>query len=140
MRGLALSALLFAACSGGPPAATASVAPTASATAATSPVPPTASPSAAPTFAADATPRSFTRVALDAGGSDGVVTKDLRLELGPSPSKGTYADPYGGTVSDERGTWVSAPVPTPLPFDGRIPPRKAPAAACTLNGLPTAAS
>jgi hypothetical protein len=125
MRGLALSALLFAACSGGPPAATASVAPTGSATAATSPVPPTPSPSAAATFAADATPRSFARVALDAGGYDGVVTKDLRLELGPSPSKGTYADPYGGTISDERGTWVSTPVRTPFAFDQLIASWKA---------------
>jgi hypothetical protein len=125
MRGLALNALLLAACSGGPPAATASVAPTASATAATSPIPPTASPSAAATFAADATPRSFTRVALDAGGYDGVVTKDLRLELGPSPSKGTYADPYGGTISDERGTWVSTPVRTPFAFDQLIASWKA---------------
>ena len=129
MRGLALSALLLAACSGGPPTASASVAPTASATAATSPAPgsatPAASPSAAATFAADATPRSFTRLALDAGGYDGTVTKDLRLEIGPSPSKGTYADPYGRTISDERGTWVSTPVRTPFAFDELIASWKA---------------
>jgi hypothetical protein len=128
IRGFALSALLLAACSGGPPATTASAAPTASAAVATSPASasaaPTASPSS-PTFAEDATPRSFTRVALDAGGSDGVVTKDLRLELGPSPSKGTYADPYGGTISDERGTWVSLPVRTPFAFDQLIASWKA---------------
>jgi len=125
LRGLALSALLLAACSGGPPAATASVAPTASATAATSSAAATASPSAAATFAADATPRSFTRLALDAGGYDGVITKDLRLELGPSPSKSSYSDPYGRTISDERGTWVSAPVRTPFAFDELIASWKA---------------
>ncbi|HET9808194.1 MAG TPA: C39 family peptidase [Candidatus Limnocylindria bacterium] len=120
LRGLALSALLLAACSGGPSAATASIAPTAPATAATSPAPATASQSADPTFAADATPRSFARIALDAGGYDGVITKDLRLELGPSPGKGSYSDPYGRTVSDERGTWVSDPVRTPFAFDELI--------------------
>ena len=128
MRGLALSALLLAACSGGPPATTASAAPSASATSAMSPAPsatPTASASAAATFAADATPRSFTRLALDAGGYDGVVTKDQRLELGPTPSKGSYADPFGRTISDERGTWVSAPVRTPFAFDELIASWKA---------------
>lgn len=126
-RGLALSALLLAACSGGPPAATASVAPTASplATAATSPAPASPTASAAPTFAADATPRSFTRLALENGGFDGVVSKEKRLELGPSPSKGTYADPYGRTISDERGTWVSSPVRTPFAFDELIASWKA---------------
>jgi hypothetical protein len=127
MRALALSALLLAACSGGPPAA--SVSPSASASAATSLAPasatPTAPASAAPTFASDATPRSFTRLALDSGGYDGVVTKDQRLELGTTPSKGTYADPYGRTISDERGTWVSAPVRTPFAFDELIASWKA---------------
>jgi hypothetical protein len=126
LRPLALSALLLAACSGGPPAATASVAP--SATVVTSPAPsatPAVSPSAVPTFAADATPRSLTRVALDSGGYDGVVTKDLRLELGPTPPKGSYSDPYGRTISDERGTWVSAPVRAPFAFDELIASWKA---------------
>jgi len=120
MRLLALIALLLAACSGSPPAATASVAPTASATAATSPAPANSTPIASQTVAADATPRSFARLALDTGGYDGAITKDLRLELGPSPAKGTYADPYGRTISDERGTWVSTPVRTPFAFDELI--------------------
>lgn len=127
MRGLALSALLLAACSGGPPSATASATPgaAASGTAAVSATPVKGPPSIAPTFAADATPRSFTRVALDAGGYDGAVTKDRRLELGPTPSKGTYSDPYGHTLSDERGTWVSTPVQTPFAFDELIASWKA---------------
>ncbi|HJW49045.1 MAG TPA: C39 family peptidase, partial [Candidatus Limnocylindria bacterium] len=129
MRGLALSALLLAACSASPPSATASVAPSASATAATSPAPgsatPAASPSTAATFAADATPRSFTRLSLDTGGYDGAVTNNQRLELGPSPSRGSYADPYGRTISDERGTWVSSPVHTPFAFDELIASWKA---------------
>src|SRR5439155_15021984 len=29
-------------------------------------------------------------------------------------------DPYGGTISDERGTWTSVAVRTPLAFDGRV--------------------
>ena len=122
-RGLALSALLLAACSGVAPATTASTTPAASATAAASPAASAsaaASPPPAATFAPDPTPRSFTRLALDTGGYDGVVTKDLRLELGPAPAKGSYADPYGRTISDERGTWVSAPVRTPFAFDELI--------------------
>ncbi len=77
---------------------------------------PSPSPSAAAT-AADVTPRSFVRLALDAGTHDGTVTNDLRLQLGASPSKGSYADPYGRTIADERGIWTSAAVQTPFAFD-----------------------
>ncbi len=124
MRGLALSALLLAACSGGPPAATASVEPSASASAANTPAPtsPTAaaSPSAAATFAADATPRSFTRLALDGGTRDGTFNTDLRGTLLSTPSRGRYADPFGRTLDDERGTWTSETVRTPFAFDELI--------------------
>ncbi|MDP9252757.1 MAG: C39 family peptidase [Chloroflexota bacterium] len=119
VRGLVLSALLIAACSGSPPSATASLAPTPTATSAVS-APSSASPPAASspaaTAVADATPRSFARVALDAGTHDGTVTNDLRLQLGASPAKGSYADPYGRTIADERGTWTSAPVRVPFAF------------------------
>jgi hypothetical protein len=64
----------------------------------------------------DTTPRSFARLALDAGTHDGTVTNDLRLQLGASPTKGSYTDPYGRTISDERGTWTSARVRTPSAF------------------------
>src|SRR4030088_3205501 len=70
-----------------------------------------------PTLAFDRAPRSFARLALDAGSHDGTVTSDLRLQLGASPSKGSYSDPYGRTVADERGTWTSAPVRTPFRFN-----------------------
>jgi len=113
MRGLALSALLLAACSGGQPAASAP--PSSAPTVAVSAAP--ASPSPATTAAADPTPRSFTRVALDAGSHEGTVTDNQRLQLGASPAKGSYADPYGRTVADERGTWTSAPVRVPFAFD-----------------------
>ena len=118
MRGLALSALLLAACSGSPPSATGpaptSAAPTAALTAPASASP---SPTAAATAVADPTPRSFARIALDAGLHEGTVTNDLRLQLGTSLSKGSYADPYGKTIGDERGTWTSAVVRTPFAFD-----------------------
>jgi hypothetical protein len=78
------------------------------------------SPPAAATAAVDATPRSFTRLALDAGTHDGTVTNDLRLQVGASPSKGSYADPFGGTVPDERGTWTSSAVRVPFAFDQLI--------------------
>jgi hypothetical protein len=115
MRGLALSTLLLAACSGGPPAASGSAPPSATPTAALSASP--ASPSPAATAAADPTPRSFTRLALDAGSHEGTVTNDQRLQLGVSPAKGSYTDPYGRTVADERGTWTSVPVRVPFAFD-----------------------
>ena len=56
-------------------------------------------------------------MAFDRGSHDGTVTTDLRLQLGASPSKGSYADPYGRTIADERGTWTSAPVHTPFRFN-----------------------
>jgi hypothetical protein len=115
MRGLALSALLLAACSGSPPAATGSASPFTTPTVAPSGAPSSASPTA--TVAADATPRSFTRLAFDTGSHEGTVAKDLRLELGASPAKGSYEDPYGRTINDERGTWTSAQVRTPFAFD-----------------------
>jgi len=124
MRGLALSALLLAACSGSPPSATTTPSPTpVSPTAAVS-APPSVSPSAAATPAAtvgaDATPRSFTRLALDAGTRDGTFNTDLRGTLLSTPSRGSYADPYGRTIADERGTWTSATVRTPFAFDELI--------------------
>ena len=76
-----------------------------------------AAPTPTSTVAADPTPRSFARLALDAGAHDGTVTNELRLQLGASPAKGSYADPYGRTISDERGTWTSAAVRTPFAFD-----------------------
>ncbi len=57
------------------------------------------------------------RVALETGSHDGSVTKDQRLQLGASPSKSVYADPYGKTIDDERGIWTSAAVRTPFAFD-----------------------
>jgi len=115
MRGLALSALLLAACSGGPPAATATPSP--APTVAVSAAPTIPSPPIEPTPAADGLPRSFTRVAFDAGTHDGTVTSGKSLQLGASLAKGSYIDPYGGTISDERGTWTSAAVRTPFAFD-----------------------
>jgi hypothetical protein len=56
-------------------------------------------------------------MAFDRGSHDGTVTTDLRLQLGASPSKGSYADPYGRTIVDERGTWTSASVRTPFRFN-----------------------
>ena len=76
-----------------------------------------AAPTPTSTVAADPTPRSFARLALDAGAHDGTVTNELRLQLGASPAKGSYADPYGRTISDERGTWTSSAVRTPFAFD-----------------------
>lgn len=119
MRGLVLSAVLVVACSGGPPsasrpaatAALSAAASTAAATAAATPAPPT------PTVTVGDTPRSFTRLRLDAGSHEGTVTSDGRLQLGAAPAKGSYADPYGRTISDERGTWMSAAVRPPFDFD-----------------------
>jgi hypothetical protein len=120
MRGLALSALLLAACSGGPPAATASPTPSQAPTVAVSQPPPSPSPPIEPTQAPDGLPRSFTRVAFDAGTHDGTVTSDRRLQLGTSTVNGSYVDPYGRTVFEERGTWTSAAVRTPSAFDRLI--------------------
>jgi len=118
MRGLALSALLLAACSGGSPTATGPASPSVASTAAVSAAPPSATPTA--TVIADSTPRSFIRLALDAGSHDGTATTDQRLQLGPRPAKGSYADPFGRTVADERGTWTSAVVRAPFAFDELI--------------------
>jgi len=121
IRGLALSALLLAACSGGPPAAGTPAPTSATPTAAVSAAPSSASPSPAVTPAAtaavDATPRSFARIALDAGTHDGTIGTDLRGIVLGGTSKGSYADPYGRTIDDERGTWTSAAVRTPFAFD-----------------------
>src|SRR5712664_4289396 len=76
-----------------------------------------AAPTPTSTVAADPAPRSFARLALDAGAHDGTVTSDLRLQLGASPAKGSYLDPYGRTISDERGTWTSSAVRPPFDFD-----------------------
>jgi hypothetical protein len=120
MRGLVLSALLIAACSGSQPSANGSVSPSSTPTAANSaPASATPSPAATPdatSFVDVVTPRSFARLALDAGSHDGTMSRDGRIELGASPSKGGYADPYGRTVSDERGTWTSETVRTPWSF------------------------
>ncbi len=114
--------LLLTACSvpQGPVGQTAT--PATTPTSAAVPSVPSTAPSAtvapSPSFANDPAPRTFARLALDAGTHNGTITKDLRLELGTSPSKGTYTDPYGrGTIADERGTWTSAPVRTPLRFN-----------------------
>lgn len=69
------------------------------------------------TAAVDATPRSFARIALDAGTHDGTIGTDLRGIVLGGTSKGSYADPYGRTIDDERGTWTSAAVRTPFAFD-----------------------
>ncbi len=120
MRGLALSALLLAACSGGPPSATASATPSNAPTVAVSAAPSLPSPPTEPTQVPGGPPRSFTRVAFDAGTHEGTMTSDKRLQLGASPATGSYVDPYGRTISDERGTWTSAPVRTPFAFDRLI--------------------
>ena len=122
MRGLALSALLLAACSGGPPSATAtaSATPSEGPTVAVSAAPSIPSPPIEPTPVAGGPPRSFTRVAFDAGTHEGTLTSDKRLQLGASPAMGSYVDPYGRTISDERGIWTSATVRTPFAFDRLI--------------------
>jgi hypothetical protein len=120
MRGLALSVLLLAACSGGPPSATASATPSLGPTVAVSAAPSIPSPPTEPTPAAGGPPRSFTRVAFNAGTHEGTMTSDKRLQLGGSPATGSYVDPYGRTISDERGTWTSAMVRTPFAFDRLI--------------------
>ncbi len=48
------------------------------------------------------------------------MTSDKRLQLGASPAMGSYVDPYGRTISDERGIWTSATVRTPFAFDRLI--------------------
>jgi len=115
-RGLALSVLLVAACSGGPPSASPLASPSA-ALSAQAPPPASVSPSAAATVAVGPTPRSFARIALDGGSHDGTRMTDMRIQLGATPAKGSYADPYGRTVADERGTWTSSAVRTPFEFD-----------------------
>ena len=119
MRGLALSALLVAACSAGPPSASQSASPPAAVSSAASTAAPTASTSPAPTATVTVgdSPRSFARLGFDTGTHDGTVTTDKRLQLSAGPAKGSYADPYGRTISDERGTWTSAPVRPPFDFD-----------------------
>ena len=116
MRGLTLSALLVVACSGGPPPANGSVAPPATSTNAVS-APASPSPAASATISVDAQPRSFSRIAIAAGSHEGTATSDGRLGLGGSPAKGSYADPYGRTIADERGTWTSDAVRVPFAFD-----------------------
>jgi hypothetical protein len=116
VRGLALSALLLAACSGGQPSANSPATPSAAPSAAVSVPPLTASPTQAASAVPDATPRSFARLALDAGTHDGTALSDGRLQLA-APSKGSYADPYGRTIADERGVWTSAMTRLPFAFD-----------------------
>jgi hypothetical protein len=120
MRGLALSALLLAACSGGPPSTTASATPSQGPTVAVSAAPSLPSPPIEPTPVAGGPPRSFMRVAFDAGTHEGTMTSDKQLRLGPSLAKGSYVDPYGRTISDERGIWTSAAVRMPFAFDRLI--------------------
>jgi peptidase C39-like protein len=120
MRGLALSALLLAACSGGPPSASPPASPSAAVSAAASTAASaTATPSSEPTatLTVGDTPRSFTRLGFDGGSHEGTVTTDGRLQLGAAPAKGNYADPYGRTISDERATWTSTAVRPPFEFD-----------------------
>ena len=120
MRGLALSALLLAACSSGPSSATASATASQAPTVAVSAAPSLPSPPIEPTPTPGGPPRSFTRVAFDAGTHEGTMTSDKRLQLGSSPAMGSYVDPYGRTIPDERGTWTSAAVRTPFAFDRLI--------------------
>ena len=120
MRGLALGALLLAACSVGPPAATVSPTPSQAPTVAVSVPPPSPAPPVEATPAPDGLPRSFTRVAFEAGTHEGTAASDKRLQLGTSPAAGSYVDPYGRTISDERGTWTSTSVRTPSAFDRLI--------------------
>jgi peptidase C39-like protein len=120
MRGLALSALLVAACSGGPPSASPPATPSAAVTAAASTAAASAavtSPAPTPTLRVGDTPRSFARFAFDTGSHEGTVSSEGRLQFGAAPAKGSYADPYGRTISDERGTWASSPVRPPFDFD-----------------------
>jgi Peptidase_C39 like family len=119
-RVLVLSALLIEACSGSPPSAPASVTPSQAPTAAVSATPSSPSPPIEPAQVAGGPPRSFTRVAFDAGTHEGTVTNDKRLQLGASLANGTYVDPWGTTIADERGTWTSAVVRTPFAFDQLI--------------------
>jgi len=119
MRGLALCALLFAACSGGPQSASQAPSPSAAVSSAASAAPASvaASPSPTATVRAGDTPRSFSRLAFDTGSHEGTITVDKRLELGAATAKGSYADPYGRTISDERGIWTSSAVRPPFDFD-----------------------
>ena len=120
MRGLTLSALLVAACSGGPPSATPSATPSQAPTVVVSATPSIPSPPTEPTPVAGGPPRGFTRLSFDAGTHEGTVTSDKRLQLGQAPAKGSYVDPYGRTISDERGMWTSATVRMPFAFDRLI--------------------
>ncbi|MEX2047483.1 MAG: C39 family peptidase [Chloroflexota bacterium] len=116
MRALVV-VLLLTACSVPQAPTGRTTAPTAAAATTTASAAPSATIVPSPSLADDPTPRSFARLALDAGSHDGTVTNDRRLQLGASPSRGSYADPYGRTVPDERGTWTSAAVRTPFAFD-----------------------
>ncbi|HKY50613.1 MAG TPA: C39 family peptidase [Candidatus Limnocylindria bacterium] len=118
MRGLVLGTLLIAACSGGPPSANASVSPTATPASTVAPASTSAAPSA--TAAVEATPRMLTRLRLDVGSHDGTLVTGGQIQLGPAPAKGSYMDPYGRTIADERGSWTSAPVRAPSAFDQLI--------------------
>lgn len=120
MRGLLALALLLAACAGGPATPTASATPSQAPTVAVAVPPPGVSPPTEATPPAEGLPRSFTRVEFDAGKHEGTVTSDKRLQLGSPLASGSYVDPYGRTISDERGTWTSASVRTPFAFDRLI--------------------
>ncbi len=120
LRGPLLSALLLAACSGGPPVATASATPSQAATTAASAAPTNVSPPTEPTPAPGGPPRSFTRLAFDGGTHEGTVNSEKRLQLAASTAKGSYVDPYGRTISDERGTWTSGELRAPFAFDRLI--------------------
>ena len=124
LRGLVLSTLLIAACSGGPPSTGPIASPSTAASPGASPTATTASASPSPAATATAvvgdTPRSFTRFAFDTGSHEGTVSVERRLQLGVSPAKGSYADPYGRTITDERGTWTSTAVRAPFDFDQLI--------------------
>src|ERR1700687_379196 len=120
MRRLALSALLLAACSG-PPSASTPVSPSAAVSAAASAAParPAVTPSPGPsaTVRVGDSPRSFARFGFETGSHEGTVNTDERLQIGAAPAKGTYSDPYGRAISDERGTWTSSAVRAPFEFD-----------------------
>lgn len=118
MRAAAIAGALVVACSGGTPAALPTASPSPTPSVSQSAAPASAPPSAG--AAADPSPRSFVRFALKGGSHEGTVARDRGLELGSTTAKGSYADPYGRTIPDERGTWTSAPVRTALPFDELI--------------------
>ena len=69
----------------------------------------------------DATPRSFTRLALDSGQHDGTTHTSQGLTLGPTPARGSYTDPHSGrTIADERGTWTSSLITPAFEFEDLI--------------------